>query len=162
MKHKVILLGEHRMKCLTCGSKFEFKWGYTIKRYCQVTCKPQNIRFKLKVKKCVLCGKKFTQTRIDSKAIHCSIKCSSVTNNKITREQRGNTMRGRGKGLSYIKRLGTHEHRYYMEKHLGRKLTPNEHVHHLNHIKDDNRLDNLLVMTNSEHITYHKKGVPNR
>ena len=43
------------------------------------------------------------------------------------------------------------EHRYVMEQYLGRKLESYEHVHHINGNPTDNKIENLQVLTNSEH-----------
>lgn len=49
------------------------------------------------------------------------------------------------------------EHVYIMEQHLGRFLTDKEIVHHKNFDRADNRIENLQVMTQSEHMSYHAK-----
>lgn len=46
-------------------------------------------------------------------------------------------------------------HRTLMEQHLGRKLAKDEHVHHINGNKQDNRLENLVVLNASEHHKLH-------
>jgi predicted nucleic acid-binding Zn ribbon protein len=46
-------------------------------------------------------------------------------------------------------------HRVLMEEHLGRRLRDDEHVHHLNEDKLDNRLENLVVLSQREHQLLH-------
>lgn len=47
------------------------------------------------------------------------------------------------------------EHRYVMEKHIGRKIKKGEIVHHINGIRNDNRIKNLeLISNHSKHMHY--------
>lgn len=47
------------------------------------------------------------------------------------------------------------EHIIILEKKLGRKLKHDEVVHHINEIRNDNREENLMLMTKDEHNKFH-------
>lgn len=47
------------------------------------------------------------------------------------------------------------QHRLVMERYLGRELRPDEVVHHKDHDKTNNNIENLELLTNSEHTRLH-------
>jgi len=114
---------------------------------------------------CIVCDAIFMSVRRDRR--FCSRKCIS------TGENNGRWKGGKQKtSHGYITIYSLHhpfasknnwvlEHRLVMEKHLKRFLTPIEVVHHINGIKDDNRIENLrLFSSTSEHTKHHtKKGI---
>lgn len=63
------------------------------------------------------------------------------------------------KGAYYPKQKYVWEHRLLMEKKLGRYLTENEVVHHIDGNPSNNALDNLMLFqTNAEHLAFDLKG----
>ena len=61
-----------------------------------------------------------------------------------------------GKSRGYLKWHGRHLHRIVAERILGRPLLPGEVVHHIDHDKQNNRPENLMVFSSqAEHVRYH-------
>lgn len=50
------------------------------------------------------------------------------------------------------------EHIVVFEKETGINIPENCCIHHLNGIKDDNRIENLCMMTHSSHTIFHHTG----
>lgn len=92
-------------------------------------------------------------------------KAVSETNKKIWRNWKGGIIKRGNYVAIYIpihpkcdKNGCVREHRIIMEKKIGRYLHRWEVVHHINGIKNDNRPENLELMTRSEHMRLHKGG----
>lgn len=89
---------------------------------------------------CAQCGKQFFRPHKINK--FCSRECYTAHRwgrpgkRRFTESRTGYIVVTKGTWRQY-------EHRAIMEKEIGRKLRPEESVHHRNGIKDDNRPENL-------------------
>lgn len=50
------------------------------------------------------------------------------------------------------------QHILVFERETGIRIPPNCVVHHLNGIRDDNRIENLCMMERGAHVRFHHKG----
>ena len=156
--------------CRRCG-KSVHRYPSQIKRggtYCSREC--QNLRTG-KQCECEICGKPFYQPASRIKrgdGRFCSVPCKaewqasgecSGANNPAWK---GGRFLDKVSGYIYIRKGGKYigEHRLVMERHIGRSLESCEQVHHINGDKTDNRVENLEILSASEHHKRHWKFCP--
>lgn len=112
---------------------------------------------------CSECANEYLRTR---KQVNAVIKrsgkwtcktCTLILRNKSLAKEIGATRIHNRTGYVLEKTIKgwVRQHIYVMEKHIGRKIRPNEAVHHINFIKTDNDLNNLMLMNHGEHTALH-------
>ena len=125
---------------------------------------------------CVYCGKeRWVQiVKGEAKWQRCLACADMMNNGGKFREKNANWKGGRHiDGDGYVKvildgddfclpmanqRHYILEHRLVMARYLERCLENWEFIHHLNGIRDDNRIENLQLTTNRSHISNHING----
>ena len=161
-------------KCPECGKVFslsrkqkeKLKSGITKRAYCSHACASKHKKIK-RLTTCANCGKEFEPNRAQwsnytrgiNKNMFCSIECVgefySGENNHNWKGRKSIDERGYVRILLGGRGCYKYEHRIVMEKKLGRELKPNEDVHHINGNKQDNRPENLMLLSDSEHSRHH-------
>lgn len=167
-----------KLKCLNCNIEFSCEIKRKNRKFCNLNCAYQ-YRTKPVEKECVNCLKIFTVTKSKKMKKYCSkvcwllykgtfINCKECQNefwltygqvkkrknllNSKCKECKNKDYYYNNKGYAFIKPEGTliAEHRYVMEQHIGRKLYHNENVHHINGVRNDNRIENLELWEMSQ------------
>lgn len=137
--------------CKTCGKSFScFPSIAQNQNYCSRKCRPQHFH------KSHISWLKGTRGLVKFN------KGSFQKGNKNINWQSGKYQNYYNRGVYKPNHPRTNKYGYIpryidiMEQHLGRQLKPKEIVHHINKIKNDDRLENLMLFpNNSAHMKYH-------
>lgn len=139
--------------CPHCKSIF-MDWPCRPKIYCSRQCYAESKKSKHPeaMRVCRQCGKSFrTNPAYVKRRPDANIYCSRTCMWNYKRDHPSCYV----DSLGYLNTRRGRIHRILMENHLGRTLGKEEIVHHINGNKQDNRIENLVVMTKSEHHKLH-------
>ena len=153
-------------KCLVCGAEIKKERSRHTKKLCSVKCAGQwkslNSPIKYVEKECPNCNKTFkadySQVKVGNYK-YCSNKCrfEHMRGERVWNYSGGWVRPDGYRQVSIDSRMHL-EHRAVMEKHIGRTLKTNEHVHHKDGNKLNNDIANLEIVISNEHARSHSIG----
>lgn len=156
------------INCQECSKEVYRTPCEVNKKYCSIRCKSTFLNKKRgrcdgKIVKCSVCNKdkyfnpKDLLNRKNLDLFFCSISCrfaaqkSGLLKNGL--EKPGKEPKDNNPYIvKQVNKIRQKEHREIMEKHIGRKLLKEEHIHHVNGDPKDNRIENLMIVSQSEHM----------
>ena len=123
--------------------------------FCCLSCRKEYLRIK-RLKKCLQCGKEFDPVR--TRQFLCGDKCRRAyrTGKHLSKQTPGYWYENGYVVLYLPGDRSIKEHIKVMQDHIGRELKSDEIVHHVNGKIDDNRIENLQLMTRAEHTSWHR------
>ena len=138
-------------KCECCGKEFyAYPYRGDTAKYCSGACYHEASK-KRDVRVCKNCGGVMTSRKAKS---FCSKDCACEYRRK---QPRTSTVGKDGyRHVWFSDGSEEKEHRYLMEQKLGRTLTSDEVVHHIDGNRSNNDLSNLVVMSRGEHSKLHR------
>lgn len=144
--------------CQCCGGEFfvpqyEVNYRPNIK-YCSVQCYHAASKMPDISRKCLFCGSEFVVQRKHKEKKFCNTKCACAF--KRSQERIATLGTSGYRYVWFTDGSCQPEHRYLVEKALGRKLNRDEVVHHIDGDRSNNALENLVVLSRGEHSKIHR------
>lgn len=160
-------------QCLFCENEAGIDKRKRIRKCCSNSCvtKLSARNRSMKEKKCIACSLIYLP-KFTSKQLFCTKSCKAKfmwkngrckvpseisLKNLIPFKNEGKSQLHGNNRYKRIGKKGIKEHRLIVEQHLGRKLDRSEHIHHINGNPRDNRIENLKIVSASEHGKIHSR-----
>lgn len=111
---------------------------------------------------CAECGSEFYRHRGEAvvdfnSRKYCCHSCFASANSGENNHFYSGGYKHRPDGYIIKSSTSQYVHREVMESFIGRKLESWEHVHHVNGNRSDNRIENLRILSNSDHRKLESK-----